>query len=59
VGDSRGLLLGFEGIAPVAAPQWPKWVNRYKLANESIYPYVPYTGCVVRGWCAIPIWGFG
>jgi len=49
VGDSRGLLLGFEGIAPVAAPQWPKWVNRYKLANESIYPYVPYTGCVVRG----------
>jgi len=26
VGDSRGLLFGFEGIAPVDAPQWPKQV---------------------------------
>jgi len=24
MGDSRGLLFGFEGIAPVDAPQWPK-----------------------------------
>ena len=28
MGDSRGLLLGFEGIAPIDVPQWPKWVNR-------------------------------
>ena len=35
MGDSRGLLLGFGGIAPVAAPQWPKWVNRYKCWQTS------------------------
>jgi len=28
MGDPRGLLLGFGGIAPVDAPQWPKWINR-------------------------------
>jgi hypothetical protein len=25
MGDSRGLILGFGGIAPVAAPEWSKW----------------------------------